>query len=105
MRLGKTPSADQISLYSNDLQVSAQTPPTFLVQAADDKTVKVQNSLAFYQACLRHGVPVEMHLYPAGGHGFGMHNKTTKDDWTDRLQNWLDANGWLAASAPAASTK
>ncbi|OON67432.1 alpha/beta hydrolase [Hymenobacter sp. CRA2] len=93
--LGATPTPEQIRLYSNELQVTAQTPPTFLVHAADDKTVKVQNSLRFYEACLHHGVPVEMHLYPKGGHGFGLNNKTTKDDWMGRLQNWLDANGWL----------
>jgi acetyl esterase/lipase len=93
--IGNQPSADQTKLYSNDLQVTAQTPPTFLVHAQDDKVVKVQNSLAFYEACLHHHVPVEMHLYPLGGHGFGMNNKTTKDNWTDRLQNWLDAGGWL----------
>jgi acetyl esterase/lipase len=93
--IGNTPSAEQTKLYSNELQVSTQTPPTFLVHAADDKTVKVQNSLRFYEACVRHKVPAEMHLYPQGGHGFGMNNKTTKDNWTDRLQNWMDANGWL----------
>jgi dipeptidyl aminopeptidase/acylaminoacyl peptidase len=55
----------------------------------------VQNSIVFYQALRRHNVPAEMHLYPQGGHGFGMNNKTTKDQWTERLQNWMDANGWL----------
>jgi acetyl esterase/lipase len=94
--LGAAPTAAQVRLYSNELQVTAQTPPTFLVHAADDKTVKVQNSLRFYEACLHHRVPVEMHLYPQGGHGFGLHNKTTKDEWIGRLQNWLDANGWLS---------
>ena len=93
--LGKTPTAEQVRQYSNELQVTAQTPPTFLVHAQDDKTVPVNNSIVFYQACLRHGVPAEMHLYPKGGHGFGLNNKTTKDLWTDRLHNWLDANGWL----------
>jgi len=93
--LGATPSPDQVRLYSNELQVSAQTPPTFLVHAEDDKTVPVQNSLVFYDALRRHGVPAEMHLYPKGGHGFGLNNPTTKDQWMDRLQNWLDANGWL----------
>ncbi|RTQ50741.1 alpha/beta hydrolase [Hymenobacter gummosus] len=94
--LGTTPAAQQIRRYSNELQVSARTPPTFLVHAQDDKTVKVQNSLRFYEACLHHRVPVEMHLYPQGGHGFGLHNKTTKDDWMERLRNWLDAGGWLS---------
>lgn len=93
--LGRSPSADQVRLYSNELQVTAQTPPTFLVHAEDDQTVPVQNSLVFYQALHRHNVPVEMHIYPQGGHGFGLNNKTTKDQWTERLQNWLDANGWL----------
>ncbi|RPD47013.1 alpha/beta hydrolase [Hymenobacter sediminis] len=93
--LGEKPTAEKVKLYSNELQVTAQTPPTFLVHAQDDQVVKVQNSLAFYEACLHHKVPVEMHLYPLGGHGFGMNNKTTKDNWTDRLQNWLDAGGWL----------
>jgi acetyl esterase/lipase len=93
--LGAAPTAEQLRLYSNELQVSARTPPTFLVHAQDDKTVKVQNSLRFYEACLHHRVPVEMHLYPQGGHGFGLHNKTTRDEWTDRLRNWLEAGGWL----------
>ncbi|MBC6989693.1 alpha/beta hydrolase [Hymenobacter sp. BT491] len=93
--IGKTPDAAQTKLYSNELQVSAQTPPTFLVHAQDDKTVPVKNSIVFYEACLHHQVPAEMHLYPKGGHGFGMHNKTTKDDWVASLQNWFDANGWL----------
>ncbi|WP_046245690.1 alpha/beta hydrolase [Hymenobacter terrenus] len=94
--LGPSPSAEQVRLYSNELQVTAQTPPAFLVHAQDDKVVPVNNSIVFYQACLRHGVPAEMHLYPKGGHGFGLNNTATKDGWTDRLRNWLDANGWLA---------
>ncbi|MCA8832652.1 alpha/beta hydrolase [Hymenobacter pini] len=93
--LGEYPTAAQIQLYSADAQVTAQTPPVFLVHAQDDAVVKVQNSLRFYEACLHHQVPVEMHLYPKGGHGFGMHNTTTKDEWMDRLRNWLTAGGWL----------
>ena len=93
--LGTAPTAAQIQRYSNDQQVTAQTPPTFLVHAQDDEVVKVQNSLRFYEACLYHHVPTEMHLYPKGGHGFGMNNATTPDNWTDRLRNWLDAGGWL----------
>ncbi|RYU81590.1 alpha/beta hydrolase [Hymenobacter persicinus] len=93
--LGDAPTPEQIRLYSNEQQVTAQTPPTFLVHAQDDKTVPVLNSVRFYEACVQHRVPAEMHLYPKGGHGFGLNNKTTKDSWMDRLQNWLDANGWL----------
>jgi acetyl esterase/lipase len=93
--IGEQPSADQIRLYSNETQVTAQTPPTFLVHAQDDATVPVQNSIVFYQALLRHKVSAEMHLYPRGGHGFGLHNKTTQEDWTSSLKNWMAANGWL----------
>lgn len=87
--LGPMPTPAQVQLYSNELQVSAATPPTFLVHAEDDKVVKVQNSVFFYLACARHGVPTEMHLYPKGGHGFGINNKAVQDDWTERLRNWL----------------
>ena len=93
--IGAAASPDLVRRYSSELQVSAQTPPTFLVHAEDDKTVPVQNSLVFYDALRRHNVPAELHVYPKGGHGFGLNNATTKDQWADRLQNWLDANGWL----------
>jgi len=93
--IGKNPPAALIEKYSNQLQVTDQTPPTFLMHAEDDKTVPVINSINFYEALMRHHVPAEMHLYPRGGHGFGLWNNTTKDQWPDRLQNWLAAGGWL----------
>jgi acetyl esterase/lipase len=93
--LGPKASAGKIAEYSNELQVTPRTPPCFLVQAGDDHTVPVQNSLVFYEALHRNGVEAEIHIYPKGGHGFGLHNTTTKDQWFDRLQNWLDENGWL----------
>ena len=93
--LGKNMTPERKKLYSNELQVTPRTPPAFLVHSGDDETVKVQNSVQFYLACLRNGVPAEMHLYPKGGHGYGMNNKTTPDAWMDRLQNWMQANGWI----------
>ena len=89
--VGATASAEQIKLYSNELQVNAKTPPSFLVHAGDDATVPVENSIRYYQACIKYKVPAEMHLYPKGGHGFGMYNKTTTDSWMERLKNWLTA--------------
>jgi dipeptidyl aminopeptidase/acylaminoacyl peptidase len=71
--------------------VTSKTPPTFIVHASDDKGVPVENSIRFYQACIKNKVPVEMHLYQNGGHGFGLHNKTTADNWMDRLKNWLSS--------------
>jgi len=93
--IGKKPSQELIDLYSNEKQVTANTPPTFLVHAEDDDVVPVQNSLMFYDALLQNKVKAEIHIYQAGGHGFGLHNWTTKDIWFDRLTNWMDENGWL----------
>jgi dienelactone hydrolase len=87
--LGKKHSAEQVFRFSNEQQVTALSPPTFLVHSADDGTVKVENSIAYYTACLKYKIPVEMHLYPKGGHGYGMNNPTTADRWFERLGNWL----------------
>jgi acetyl esterase/lipase len=93
--LGLHPDEAAIREYSNELQVTAQTPPAFIIHAGDDRTVAVVNSLYFYEALQRNGVSAELHVYPKGGHGFGWHNPTTKDQWPDRLRNWLEAGGWL----------
>jgi acetyl esterase/lipase len=93
--LGKDASAEKLAYYSNEMHVNANTPPTFLVHASDDYGVPVKNSLVFYEALVENKVPAEMHLYPKGGHGFGMINPTTKDLWMSRLKNWMDSMGWL----------
>lgn len=93
--IGLHPDAALVREFSNELQVTAETPPTFLVHAGDDKTVPVANSLHFYEALQANGVPAEMHIYPKGGHGFGMNNPTTTDRWTDRLRSWLVDGGWI----------
>jgi len=93
--IGKNPSQAQIDYYSNEKQVTPNTPPTFIVQAEDDDTVPIQNSLLFYEAMAANKVKGEIHIYQAGGHGYGLYNTTTKDLWFDRLTNWMDANGWL----------
>lgn len=81
--------------FSNEVKITAQTPPTFLVHASDDEGVKPDNSIVFYQGLVKLKIPAELHLYQNGGHGFGMNNPTTKDAWMDRCKNWLDKNGWL----------
>ncbi len=93
--IGKNSTPDKIEQYSNELQVTTETPPTFLVHPADDSVVPVENSVRFYESLLKHKVPAEMHLYQRGEHGFGLDNKTTKDDWFERCKNWMDSNGWL----------
>lgn len=96
--LGKDALADQIKAYSNEYQVTPQTPPAFLVHATDDVGVKPDNSIVFYQALVQNKVPAELHIYQNGGHGFGLVNKTTQDAWFDRCVNWLRSNNLLAAA-------
>ena len=90
--LGKNPSEKNKILYSNELQVTAQTPPTFLIHAADDKTVKVENSVMFFMALQKNKVASEMHIYQKGGHGFGLNNKAEPGDWLNNVFVWLKAN-------------
>jgi len=88
--LGETPSDELVRRYSNELQVTAETPPTFIVHAGDDGAVPVQNSLLFYNALLAHKVPAELHVYPQGGHGFSFAlNKGRLQDWTQLCARWL----------------
>ena len=89
--IGVNASEEKVTFFSNELQVTSRTPPSFLVHAGDDGAVPVQNSLRYYEACVKNKVPVELHLYPKGGHGFGMNNKTTDDNWMERLKNWLNS--------------
>ncbi len=78
--------------YSNELNVTKDTPPTFLVLADDDKTVIPQNSVDFYLALKQNNVPAEMHIFQEGGHGFGMTKKNLPvDQWPDLFYNWLKA--------------
>lgn len=90
--LGENPTEEQKKYFSSERQVTPQTPPAFLVHANSDKSVPVQNSLRYNEALVKNNVPVEMHIYQAGGHGFGLFNKTTKDERFERLKNWLEAN-------------
>jgi acetyl esterase/lipase len=96
--IGSTPSEQLTSLYSNDKQVTPLTPATMLIHAGDDKIVKVANSLRFYEALLANGVSAEMHIYPKGGHGFGINNRSTQDKWIDRVENWLKAGNFIPLS-------
>lgn len=85
------PNADPklVTLYSNDEQVTAQTPPTFLVHAQDDG-VSVQNSVLFSEALKRHGVPYEFLHLKTGGHGFGLGvHGGEPAQWPDRCLAWL----------------
>lgn len=93
--LGKDPSPEKKAAYSNELQVTKKTPPTYLVHAEDDSTVKVQNMLLFATALQKNKVPFDFYLYEKGGHGFGLVNKTSDVRWMDLVQEWMGKSGWL----------
>ena len=90
--IGENPSPEMIAHFSNELQVTADTPPTFLVHATDDGGVPVENSLMFFQALKDNGVSATMHIYPKGGHGFSL---AVKDPhlrgWTERMFEWMES--------------
>lgn len=91
--LGKNPTDELVKLYSNELQVTQKTPPTFIIHATDDKTVPVQNSIQLYKALLDKKVVAELDTFAVGGHGFGMRKRGIPvDNWSELLKNWLLKN-------------
>jgi acetyl esterase/lipase len=83
-----------VEKYSNELHVSAQTPPTFLILADDDGAVPTRNSIEFYMALKKYKIPAEMHIFRDGGHGFGMTKKNLPvDQWPNLFAQWMKAQG------------
>jgi len=92
--LGKNPSKEVIDEFSNELHVDANTPPAYITQAGDDKTVDVDNSIVYYEALRHHKVAAELHLYPHGGHGFVLFEKT--EDWMAPIFKWMRNSKWIS---------
>ena len=94
--IGTEPSPELIEALSTETRVTAQTPPVFLMNTMEDATVPVENSLLFYQALRRAGVPAEMHLYQSGPHGVGMRPPhVAATEWPKAAEGWMRLNGWL----------
>tara|TARA_R110001592_G_scaffold52486_2_gene160535 strand:- start:1091 stop:1972 length:882 start_codon:yes stop_codon:yes gene_type:complete len=93
--LGNSPSKEKTRTFSNEKQVSPLTPKTFLVHATDDTSVSVENSINYYLALKAHNIPVEMHVYEKGGHGFGLGKNGTSKSWSTSLANWLKENSLI----------
>ena len=89
--LGKNPSKELELLYSNEKQVTEQTPPAFIVLSCTDKVVNVRNALTYANALAEHHVQASLHMYPEGYHGFGSHVEfKDHDKWMNELFQWLD---------------
>src|SRR6266545_651368 len=96
--LGDNPDAKLVESLSNELQVTAQTPPTFLFHTNADTGVPAENSVLYYLALRKAGVPAEMHIYERGPHGVGLGwSDEPLSSWPGRLADWLRVRGLLNA--------
>lgn len=94
--LGENPDAELAKSLSNDTQVTNDTPPTFLFHTTEDAGVLPENSVVFYLALRKAGVPAEMHIYEKGRHGVGLAKDVeATNSWPDRARDWLKSHGWL----------
>jgi acetyl esterase/lipase len=94
--LGENPDPKLVELMSNELQVTSQTPPTFLFHTNADTGVPPENSILFYMALRKAGVPAELHIYERGPHGVGLaQTDEALSTWPARLADWLRVRGLL----------
>jgi len=91
--LGMEPDNEKVKLFSNELQITKDTPPTYLTHTGDDQVVAVSNSIVFYQALQKNGVDAELHLFPKGDHGFTQRLSIT--EWMDPMLGFLKKEGML----------
>ena len=97
--LGENPDPKLADLMSNEKQVTAKTPPTFIFHTMDDASVMVENSLLFAEALRKNKVPYEMHIYEHGRHGVGLAPfDNALNTWPKLLENWLRARGFIKQS-------
>ncbi len=103
--IGENPDPELIESLSNEKQVTPQTPPTFLFHTDADKGVPPENSLLFYIALRKAGVPAEMHIYQPGPHGVGLAPADPiLGSWPERCADWMRLHGWVK-QRPAAATR
>lgn len=88
--LGDNPSDELVKKYSNEYQVTPDTPKAFIMLSSDDGAVPPANSIDYYSALLANKVNASLHAYPTGGHGWGFRDKFPyKRQWTEELEKWL----------------
>ncbi|MBN2068016.1 MAG: alpha/beta hydrolase [Opitutales bacterium] len=97
--LGENPSENKVNHFSNELQVSENTPPAFLVHSMNDGTVPVENSIRYALALKQAEVPCELHIYETGGHGYGMGwSNETESTWPQACKKWLQTKGLISTN-------
>ncbi len=103
--LGEDATPELAASLSAQNRVTKETPTAFLYATYDDQTVPVMNSVMFYEAMVKAGVPAEMHLYKHGPHGTGLAAGFPQlKGWPDLVAKWMAGNGWMDAQAAAIVT-
>jgi acetyl esterase/lipase len=99
--LGPEPDPAQVESLSLEKRVRADTPPTFLFHTTEDRAVPPENSVLFYLALRKAGVPAELHIYERGRHGVGLAPEDpVLSTWVSRLKDWLAVHGWIPQRSP-----
>jgi acetyl esterase/lipase len=92
--IGLKPDEKQVKRFSNELQITPDTPPAFLVHSADDDAVPVMNSIGYFRGLQKNKIPVELHIFQKGGHGYGLSpNGGTESSWPDLCIKWMKQMG------------
>jgi acetyl esterase/lipase len=89
--IGEDASEAQVTRFSNQMQVTADTPPTILIHSVDDSGVPAANSVVFYEALVDMGVPAELHIFNSGKHGYGLGRKdgTSHNYWPKNVEAFI----------------
>jgi acetyl esterase/lipase len=88
--LGKDADPDLVKHFSNELQITADTPPAILIHSRNDEGVPVENSIVYYHALQKLGINSELHIYPYGGHGYSLAiGRGHLSTWPDRVVEWI----------------
>lgn len=95
--IGNNPAKKDVLFFSNELHVTKNTPPAFLVHSIDDDAVPVQNSINYASALHKYNIPCELHIYQSGKHGYGLgRTSNTESSWTEACRKWMVMNGFLS---------
>lgn len=97
--LGAEPTPEMVKLFSNELQVGDETPPTYLAHAKDDKLVPCENSVLFHESMKAHKLETEYLELPSGGHGLNGYKGPMWDAWQTGSLAWLAERGFIPAEA------
>jgi acetyl esterase/lipase len=92
--IGDNPSEEAVRHFSNELQITDNTPPAFLVHSADDKVVPIKNSIVYFEGLQKYSIPSELHIFQKGGHGYGLSpDMGTQSAWPVLCIRWLKEMG------------